>query len=141
MDTCTLKAIDRTLNRLLSAESSTAEDTEISTAVTNLINVCDRLLSDALPSSRELSDVKGKRMGETIDAALESFLISTPMVTLSHANKIKVLEQSKQWYENYFDILFTKNLQDRWGEYERRTYNTLVTALQGLYYQMNNDPP
>ena len=80
-------------------------------------------------------------MSENIDSALDEFLSAQPMVTLSHENKIQVLAQTKEGYEKHYNYLYSLGLEDRWGEYERRTYDTLVSALQAIYYRMLRNPP
>jgi hypothetical protein len=141
MDTNTLNLIERSLTRLLAAQTTqgptSADDTkseiesdQITQAVAILKGKCDALLANALPSSRDLNSIEGKRMSENIDPALETFRGSQPYYSLSNYNKMIVLERAKREYENHYDILHRQNRENTWGAYERRTYDTLVIKLR-----------
>ena len=134
MDKNTLKVIDRTLTYLLSSEDVDDSENDVNgiirAAVEKLQMMCNRLLINALPRNKNLSNIEGKRMSDTINPALPAFISSPPMTELSRENKKKVLGTAIKKYQDYLISLRIMDLSGPWGEYERRTYQTLVSALQ-----------
>ena len=144
MTTNTLNAIERSLTRLLAQAQATqgptsADDTDqITQAVAILKKECDALLANALPSSKDLRSVAaGNRMSVNIDPALDTFRGSQPYSSLSNDKKVIVLEMAKREYESYYDNLRRLDLYKPWDEYERRTYDTLASALQSEYIRLS----
>jgi phosphate uptake regulator len=144
MNTNTLNAIERSLTRLLAQAQATkgptsADDTDqITQAVAILKKECDALLAKALPSSKDLRNVAaGIRMSENIDPALDTFRSSQPYSSLSNDEKVMVLEMAKREYKSYYDNLRRQDLQDPWGKYVRKTYDTLVDALSVEYIRLS----
>jgi hypothetical protein len=145
MDTNTLNVIERSLTLLLAQTPTHASDTkhedesyEIAQAVAILKQNCDALLDQALPSSKDLSNIEGKRMSENIDSTLERFRGEQPYSSLSNDNKMIVLKKVTRGYKNDYDYLYGLQLDTLWGEYKRRTYDTLVSTLQSEYIQLSN---
>jgi hypothetical protein len=146
MDTNTLNVIERSLTLLLPKALSSADDTpskleshQISWAVLSLNTLCDSLLIRALPTTQDLGNIKGKMMSENIDTALERYRKSNPYSQLSNDNKMIVLRTVTERHAKHYNTLRQLQYNDPWGEYERRTYNSLVTALQKEYMKVFNE--
>ncbi len=157
MDTSmrTLESIDRRLNFLLSSavghtdegddnteegkkvnteEDGTVEEEQVNTAVRMFNKVCSDLLSNALHGRGR--GTAREPMHKYAGPAIERFLQTHPMADLSKQNKTKVCLQISNDYAQLYAEVRSWNDNDGYGQLERRTYHSLVNALQELYLKM-----
>ncbi len=155
MDTRTLESIDRRLNFLLSSvedhtdegdadaeeekqvsteDDDTEAEQQVNTAVRMFDKVCSDLLNNALHGRGRGSD--REPMHAHVGPAINKFLQTHPMADLSKQNKTKVCLQISNVYAQRYAEVRSWNDNDGYGQLERRTYHSLVNALQELYLKM-----
>ena len=106
------------------------------TAVVELNQVCESLLSIALSAQRDLSDIEGKRIADNIPNAMNQFSNSTPMVSLSPVNKMYVLDQAYESYDLIYENLRQVKGKSIWDVYKERAYRVLKTTLRVMSEQI-----
>ncbi len=155
MDTRTLESIDRRLNFLLSSAvdhtdegdddteegkqvNTNEDDTEAEKQVKTAVGMFDKVCSDLLDNALHGRGIGSARepMHAHVGSAIKKFLKTHPMADLSKQNKTKVCLQISNDYAQLYAEVRGWNDNDSYGELERRTYQSLVNALQELYRKM-----
>ena len=120
-----------------------ASDADVS-AVDALKSTCDDLLTKALeqPESilkeqlESISKYEATPMFQTMYEAINSFLQTPSMKRKSHHALIEACRQLVALYDNtYKQLCENKDTTDQ-ANYERKTYDTLSSALQRKYVEL-----
>jgi len=120
-----------------------ASDADVS-AVDALKSICDSLLTEALKQPDDIlkkklesiSKNEATPMSQDMYEAINSFLQTPSMKKKPHHALAEACRQLVALYDNtYKQLCKIKNMTDR-ADYERKTYDTLSSALQRKYVEL-----
>jgi len=129
----------RRIDVFLGASEKTFQVADVQRAVAILKPVCDDLLTKALQQAESIpidgTDLMLKNMYDTIESSLKT----PPMKRIPLHALAEACKQLVAVYNNTYKLLCQNGDETDRANYERRTYDTLSSALQRKHIELIHD--
>lgn len=126
--TSTLKRIEAFLGA--------SDQSNIQLAAQELTRICYNLLQKALPRHGVVPRDLKCMMSQNIDEAITNFLQTPTMTSMPRTDQANVFQQVVKPFQTTYNELYDLDDNSDWGNYQRRTYDTLCSALQSKYVEL-----